>query len=83
MSDPYVTVDTCTGGKRSCRISKTSIIYNSLSPHWHEKFRIEMCHEAESFLFSVKDLDLLKVECMGYMNIRAEDLLSEEPLTGW
>ena len=42
-----------------------------------------MCHEAESFLFSVKDLDLLKVECMGYMNIRAEDLISEEPITGW
>ncbi|KAF2350641.1 Phospholipase D/Transphosphatidylase [Trinorchestia longiramus] len=83
VSDPYVTVDTCTGGKRSCRIAKTSIIYNSLSPHWHEKFRIEMCHEVESFLFSVKDLDLLKVECMGYMNIRAEDLLSEEPISGW
>ncbi|XP_018012012.1 phospholipase D alpha 1 isoform X2 [Hyalella azteca] len=83
VSDPYVTVDTCAGGKRSCRIAKTSIIYNSLNPHWSEKYRIEMCHEAESFLFSVKDLDLLKVECMGYLNIRAEDLLSEEPISGW
>uniref|UniRef100_A0A6A7G2J4 phospholipase D n=3 Tax=Hirondellea gigas TaxID=1518452 RepID=A0A6A7G2J4_9CRUS len=83
VSDPYVTVDTCKGGKRSCRITKTSIIYNSLNPQWNEKFRVEMCHEVESFLFSVKDLDLLKVECMGYMNIRAEDLLHEEPLIGW
>lgn len=83
VSDPYVTVDTCKGGKRSCRLAKTSIIFNSLSPHWGEHFRIEVCHEAESLLFSVKDMDLIKVESIGYMSIRAEDLLSEEPITGW
>lgn len=83
VSDPYVTVDTCCGGKKTCRIAKTSIIFNSLNPHWGEKFRLEMCHETESFLFSIKDLDLVQVECMGYMSIRAEDLLREEPVTGW
>ncbi|KAL7645158.1 UNVERIFIED_CONTAM: hypothetical protein RMT77_003536 [Armadillidium vulgare] len=83
VSDPYVTVDTCKGGKRSCRICKTSIIFNSLNPHWGEHFRIEVCHEAESLLFSIKDMDLIKVESIGYMSIRAEDLLSEEPITGW
>ncbi|CAL4138873.1 unnamed protein product [Meganyctiphanes norvegica] len=83
VSDPYVTVDTCAGGKRTCRIAKTSIIYNSLNPHWNEKFRLEMCHETESLLFSLKDMDFVKIECMGYMSIRAEDLLSEEPITGY
>ncbi|KAK7078978.1 hypothetical protein SK128_002386 [Halocaridina rubra] len=83
VSDPYVTVDTCCDGKKTCRIAKTSIIYNSLNPHWGEKFRIEMCHETESLLFTIKDLDLVKVECMGYVSIRAEDLVTEEPVTGW
>ncbi|XP_076067963.1 uncharacterized protein LOC143040639 isoform X2 [Oratosquilla oratoria] len=83
VSDPYVTVDTCTNAKKTCRIAKTSIIYNSLSPHWEEKFRIEMCHEVESFLFSVKDMDLMNIECMGYMSIRSEDLVAEEPVSGW
>ncbi|XP_037801148.1 phospholipase D alpha 1-like isoform X2 [Penaeus monodon] len=83
VSDPYVTVDTCCAGRKTCRIAKTSIIYNSLNPHWGEKFRIEMCHETESLLFTVKDLDLVKMESMGYMSIRAEDLLRDEPVTGW
>ncbi|XP_064116971.1 uncharacterized protein LOC135222709 isoform X2 [Macrobrachium nipponense] len=83
VSDPYVTVDTCCGGRKTCRIAKTSIIYNSLNPQWGEKFRTEMCHETESLLFTVKDLDLVKMECMGFMSIRAEDLLQEEPVTGW
>ncbi|MCL4155200.1 UNVERIFIED_CONTAM: hypothetical protein GTU68_019080 [Idotea baltica] len=83
VSDPYVTVDTCKGGKRSCRLAKTSIIFNSLSPHWGEHFRIEVCHEAESLLFAVKDMDLIKVESIGYMSIRAEDLIAEEPIVGW
>ncbi|XP_071551933.1 uncharacterized protein [Panulirus ornatus] len=83
VSDPYVTIDTCCGGKKTCRIAKTSIIYNSLHPHWGEKFRIEMCHETESLLFTVKDLDLIKIECMGYMSLRADELLQEEPVTGW
>ncbi|KAG7177060.1 phospholipase D alpha 1-like isoform X3 [Homarus americanus] len=83
VSDPYVTVDTCAGGKKTCRIAKTSIIYNSLNPQWGEKFRIELCHETESLLFTVKDLDLVKIECIGYMSIRAVDLLQEEPVTGW
>ncbi|KAK8745397.1 hypothetical protein OTU49_000171 [Cherax quadricarinatus] len=83
VSDPYVTVDTCCGGKKTCRIAKTSIIFNSLNPHWGEKFRIEMCHETESLLFTIKDLDLVKIECMGFMSIRAEDLLQEDPVTGW
>ncbi|KAK3865391.1 hypothetical protein Pcinc_028995 [Petrolisthes cinctipes] len=83
VSDPYVTVDTCCGGKKTCRIAKTSIIYNSLNPQWGEKYRIEMCHETESLLFTVKDLDLVKIEAMGYMSIRAEDLVEEEPVTGW
>ena len=82
VSDPYVTVDTCTDGKKTCRICKTSIIYNSLNPQWSEKFRIELCHETESLLFSVKDMDLVKIESMGYTSIRAEDLLTEEPITG-
>ncbi|XP_045620568.1 uncharacterized protein [Procambarus clarkii] len=83
VSDPYVTVDTCCGGKKTCRIAKTSIIFNSLNPHWGEKFRIEMCHETESLLFTIKDLDLVKIECMGFMSIRAEDIIEEEPVTGW
>ena len=82
VSDPYCTVDTCTGGKKTCRICKTSIIYNSLNPQWNEKFRIELCHEAESLLFSLKDMDLVKVESMGYTSISAEELLSEEPING-
>merc|ERR1719187_1364846 len=76
-------MDTCAGGRKTCRLAKTSIIFNSLNPHWGEKFRIELCHETESFLFTVKDLDLINVEAMSYMSIRAEDVINEEPVTGW
>ncbi|KAK7078979.1 hypothetical protein SK128_002387 [Halocaridina rubra] len=83
VSDPYVTVDICCDGKKTNRIAKTSIIYDSLNPHWGEKFRIDVCHEAESLLFTVKDMDLVTVECICYMSILAIDLLKGEPVPGF
>uniref|UniRef100_A0A2P2IDE3 phospholipase D n=1 Tax=Hirondellea gigas TaxID=1518452 RepID=A0A2P2IDE3_9CRUS len=83
VSDPYVTVDICKGGERICRIAKTSIIDDCLDPHWREDFRIDLCHQAESFLFSVKDSDLINVDCIGYMSIRSEDLIPETVVSGW
>lgn len=83
VSDTYVTVDIYAGGKETCRIAKTSIINNNLSPKWNEKFRVSMCHESESILFKLKDKDLISLDHMGSMSISTEGLVSEEKVTGF
>lgn len=83
VSDPYVTVDTIVGGTCTQRIAKTAVIKNSLNPQWNEKYQLEISHEAESIMFTVRDKDLFIVEHMGEMSIQAEDLISEEPISGF
>ncbi|CAL4103270.1 unnamed protein product, partial [Meganyctiphanes norvegica] len=46
-------------------------------------FRLDICHEAEYLVFTLKDRDLLSMEYMGNMSIQPEDLLSEEPISGF
>ncbi|CAL4112836.1 unnamed protein product, partial [Meganyctiphanes norvegica] len=83
VSDPYVTVDLTVGGTSTRRLAKTSVINDSLNPQWNTKFRSEVCNEAESILFHVKDKDLLTADSMGSLSIQAEDLLTEKPITGF
>ena len=52
VTDPYVTVDTISRGKKTARLIKTAVIKDSLNPHWNETFNIPLCHEAESFFFA-------------------------------
>jgi len=83
-SDPYVTVDTYLDGKETCRLIKTSVVMNDLTPNWGETFNVSLCHQADSLYFAVKDLDLRsKNDHMGSVTIPIEQILTEETIKGW
>jgi len=83
VSDPYVTVDTVSKGKKTARLIKTSVIHDDLNPTWRESFNISLCHEADSLFFCVKDLDIVATDFMGSMSIRIEDVLKGDEIEGW
>ncbi|CAL4062923.1 unnamed protein product, partial [Meganyctiphanes norvegica] len=83
VSDPYVTVDTWVDGKNNCRLARTSVIFNDLNPQWGEKFRAEVCQEADTLIFTVKDVDVVSVDAMATLALPAQDLMKEEPISGW
>jgi hypothetical protein len=83
LSDPYVTVDTVSKGKKTARLVKSSVINDDLNPTWRESFNISLCHEADSLYFCVKDKDVVTTDFMGSMSIRIEDVLQQKELKGW
>jgi len=83
VTDPYVTVDTISRGKKTARLIKTAVIKDSLNPHWNETFNIPLCHEAESFFFAVKDIDLIATAFVGSMSLSMEDVTKDDAVEGW
>jgi len=83
-SDPYVTVDTQKSGEKTCRLAKTPIIQDNLNPKWESIFHIEVCHDLESLLIQVKDMDMCTgVDNIGHRTITVDDLMTQRPIEGW
>jgi len=83
VSDPYVTVDTVYKGEHTSRLIKTRVMDNNLNPKWEESFQVQICHKFEALTFTVKDMDVFTSKKMGFLTIRAQELLSSESIEGW
>lgn len=71
VTDPFVDVML---GK--VRIAKTMVINNSLNPVWNERFKIEVCHGANTLVFDIRDKDHLNTEAIGIVEINTQMLLN-------
>ena len=65
------------------RIAKTAIINNSLDPQWDEWFKVEVCHNANTLIFDIRDKDHAYTEKIGIVEISTHHLINVRVVEGW
>jgi len=78
LTDPYVELELA-----DTSLIKTSVIRNSLNPHWDEKFTVPLCHNASHFIAKVRDREHIGAATVGYFKIPTDLVLTGDPVTGW
>ncbi|KAA0201860.1 hypothetical protein HAZT_HAZT008133 [Hyalella azteca] len=77
-SDPFAQVKIGTNV-----ICKTAYINNNVNPRWQESYRIPVCHEVEFFKVMVMDKDHVGAGKIGEYEVRVEDLMGGDEISGW
>jgi len=77
VTDPFVT-----GYLGPCKVLMTSVKDNTMDPVWNEKFKVPVCHKADSFVLKVQDKDHAWAEAIGDVVLPIASLV-DGVVSGW